>query len=97
MNEDEPLHLVTDLIEAAQYLVNQYSNVLSKEDKDDVQEVIEQLQIHDRDISRRVDMMERRAAILEKRLEESKGQTGRLDIPWVRQELSMLRWMRKRL
>ena len=43
-NEQQP-QLVTNLIEAAQYLVNQYNNVISKTDRDDVQGVIEQLQV----------------------------------------------------
>jgi hypothetical protein len=94
---EAPEPLVTNLIEATQFLLNQYGNAIAKQDKDDVQEVIERLQIHDRDSSRHVEMMERRMNILTKRLAEAKGQTGRMDIPWVRQELSMLKWAKARM
>ena len=94
-NEQQP-QLVTNLIEAAQYLVNQYNNVISKTDRDDVQGVIEQLQVHDRNASNHIAMMDRRIGILSKRIGEAKGQPDRLDIPWVRQELSMLKWMKAR-
>ena len=87
--------LVSDVVEQLEFICEQYTVPVHV--KEESRKIIDRLAKHDKGLNGHVFMLERRMAVLEKRLEESKGDKTRLDIPWVRQELSMLRWMKVRI
>lgn len=102
MNDEqqkEPVRLVSALRDALKYVVTEYGKHMTEADKSDCLQVIAELEEHDRDLTSHVFMLDRRISTLARRIVEAKKSgeiEARTDIPWVRQELSMLRWAAKR-
>jgi hypothetical protein len=92
--------LVYDVVEQLKFIMDQYGKLLPAHVHAETTRVINRLEQHDKKSDGHLFMLERRMSILEKRLKEAiddGDEKTRLDIPWVRQELSMLRWMKARL
>lgn len=98
--KEEGVTLVTDLIEAVQLLINQNAEVLPPEDVRLVTAAITRLQKHDRDCDRHLAMNDRCITRMKARIKQAEDEgteATRMDIPWVRQELSYHLWARARM
>jgi hypothetical protein len=100
IEKEEGTTLVSDLIEAVRFLIDQNAETLPPEDVRVVTSAIARLEKHDRDSDRHLQMAERCITRMRARIKQAEDEgtvDTRMDIPWVRQELAYHLWAKARV
>ncbi len=91
---------VYNIVEQLQFILDQYGDLLPAHVVAEARKSIAVLDVYDKKLSNHLFIVDRRMASLEKRIKEAEDSgeiATRTDIPWVRQELAMLKWVRNRV
>ena len=98
LEKEEGTTLVSDVVEQLEFICDQYP--LPAHVVESSRKIINRLEKHDKGMNGHLFMLNRRMTVLAKRLKEAEeggDMAERPDIPWVRQELSFLRWAERRV
>jgi hypothetical protein len=89
---------VSNVKDALRFLLDQYGDRIARADSDDARAVLAELDEWDARAEERRLMLDRRLAVLQKRLQEGEVDTRpRPDLHWVKAEIAALTWVKGRM